>query len=365
MNTLDLSEKTFTFVPGDNFSSVYSKQQENTCKDVEKYIEENTPTAIKDVLESLWELDKTVNIMLEKDVIFCDLDQTLAPSKGKISPQMAEYLSYILQYQKIVIITGGIKETVDKNVIAQLPSETNFSNLYIAPIQGNEIFAYNPDIQWYSDDSPLYFSQLEKATISPEEVEQIETALEQALDEFQITDYTDYPLANGLKTSDIVQKRGEKDVKWISVSLLWQEVPQEYYEYKKNFDIDQKKRQKFIMILKKHLSPEVTELFDFKIWGSSTIDIVRKGFDKWSGTQHFFSFHNNLQTDVKKPLGVENALMFWDSFGKANKQENKWEGNDAAVLRTWIPCLDTQGDHESTENLFRIYIWSKETRNID
>ena len=75
-------------------------------------------------------------------LIIFDLDDTLAESKAKLSPSMAETLTRLLAKKKVAIITGGKYEQIIKQVISELPPEANLSNLSLFPTCGASYYHF-------------------------------------------------------------------------------------------------------------------------------------------------------------------------------------------------------------------------------
>lgn len=103
-------------------------------------------------------------------LIIFDLDDTLAESKSQIQPDMAQALSDLLRIRKVAIITGGKYEQIIKQVVSQLPSDSNFENLYLFPTCGASYYHFQ-DAEWIN----VYEERL-----SPEDVKKIFAALKSA-----------------------------------------------------------------------------------------------------------------------------------------------------------------------------------------
>jgi hydroxymethylpyrimidine pyrophosphatase-like HAD family hydrolase len=77
-----------------------------------------------------------------KSLIIFDLDDTLAESKSAILPDMAISLRDLLTIKKVAIITGGKYEQIIKQVVSNLPTDTNLSNLYLFPTCGASYYHF-------------------------------------------------------------------------------------------------------------------------------------------------------------------------------------------------------------------------------
>lgn len=77
-----------------------------------------------------------------KSLIIFDLDDTLAESKSAILPDMAIALKKLLDIKKVAIITGGNYEQIIKQVVSNLPENTNLANLYLFPTCGASYYHF-------------------------------------------------------------------------------------------------------------------------------------------------------------------------------------------------------------------------------
>src|SRR5690349_2662386 len=81
-----------------------------------------------------------------------DLDDTLAPSKSTIDPNMASLLVDLLQFVPVCIISGGRFEQFETQVLLSLaaahlepPSSLRFSRLHLMPTCGTQYFEWRND----------------------------------------------------------------------------------------------------------------------------------------------------------------------------------------------------------------------------
>ena len=103
-------------------------------------------------------------------LIIFDLDDTLAESKSQVQPDMAQALSELLHIRKVAIITGGKYEQIIKQVVSQLPVDSNLENLYLFPTCGASYYHFQNE-DWIN----IYEERL-----SPEDVKKIFAALKEA-----------------------------------------------------------------------------------------------------------------------------------------------------------------------------------------
>jgi hydroxymethylpyrimidine pyrophosphatase-like HAD family hydrolase len=68
-----------------------------------------------------------------KKIIVFDKDNTITKAKCDISTDMANLLARLLNKYKVAIITGGSFENIKSQIIAKLPADANFSNIFLFP----------------------------------------------------------------------------------------------------------------------------------------------------------------------------------------------------------------------------------------
>lgn len=231
-----------------------------------------------------------IQLLDNTGVIFSDLDETLIPSKTIISPDMAVEISRLLAKKQIVVITGGLFQTIKKNLLDWLPPGTNFSNLTFLPILGNEIWLYN-SISWEYE----LFSEKKEAVIGMEDIQILEDAIEKAINNFWHPDHL---------FGDMIEKRWSRSVLSISVSYFGQTVPKKYEHLKKEWDISRSKRTGLIELIKSYIPPHMLEVYDFQIGGSTSIDIIKKWFDKSTGIKHYLSSDIHPGIDKKDMVAI-------------------------------------------------------------
>lgn len=188
-----------------------------------------------------------------KKLIVFDLDGTLAESKAAIDKEMAELLSTLLSIKKVSVISGGAWSQFQTQVIAQLPKDSNLSNLYNLPTCGTKFYEYKEkDWNLLYDES---FTDAQKKNI----LDSLHKALDQV--DFKID-----------KTwGEQIEDRGSQ----ITYSALGQKAP---LSEKEKWDPDFKKRQKVKDIMDKSI-PD----FSVNLGGTTSIDITKKGIDKAYG----------------------------------------------------------------------------------
>ena len=80
-----------------------------------------------------------------KKLIVFDLDGTLAKSKSAVDSEMATLLKNLLEVDQVAIISGGDWPQFQKQVLDQLPTNTQFKKLSILPTCGTKFYQYKND----------------------------------------------------------------------------------------------------------------------------------------------------------------------------------------------------------------------------
>lgn len=193
-------------------------------------------------------------MLSSKKLVLFDLDGTLAPSKGAISPSMAEALHLLLTQSHVAVITGGTWIQCKKQVVDRLHEETkqHFDKLHILPTAGTRYYAYGED-EW---------NEMYSETIEADERQRIIDLLHKETEgEYDMTEMY----------GDLVEDRGSQ----ITLSAKGQQAP---LHVKETFDPDQAIRKRIVEKLVNQLSE-----YDIRIGGATSIDITKKGMDKGFG----------------------------------------------------------------------------------
>lgn len=246
-----------------------------------------------------------------KSLIIFDLDDTLAESKSAILPDMATWLRDLLQIKKVAIITGGKYEQIIKQVVSNLPTDTNLSNLYLFPTCGASYYHF-VDGQWIN-----VYEEL----LSPEDVKKIFQALHDA--QISAAVVTEWPLYG-----DQIEDRGTQ----VSWSALGQQCPP---AVKVTWDPNQQKRLSMLPFLAVSI-PE----YESRVGWATTIDVTRKWVDKKYGIYQ-----------MEQYLGIPLSDMFF--IGDAIFPG----GNDYAAVEVGIDYEKTTGPemtHELIEKIIRV-----------
>lgn len=239
--------------------------------------------------------------MNPKAILF-DLDDTLTESKQKVHDEMAQVFSRLLENNKTAIVSGAKFEQQLNQFINFLPKNSNLKNLFSFPQNATECMTFDGEI-WVKEYS---FS------LSNEEITEITKALNKVLEETKI-------IENEISYGERIENRGAQ----ITFSALGQEAP---VSAKKTWDPDQIKRRD----LQKRLE-EIIPQYEIVIGGMTSIDITKKGINKTKAVNWL---------SEKLDLPVSSMLYIGDSLFPG--------GNDAIVIQTGIPVMETKNPKQTT-----------------
>lgn len=245
--------------------------------------------------------------MTEKPIklVAFDLDDTLAPSKTAISPQMAQVLRDLLALTQVCIISGGRYEQFAEQVLHHLPSDTRLEWLHLMPTCGTRYLRHDQGWQQvYAHD----LSAAEKARAIAA-VEQEAKAAGLWEPDSQV---------NGERIED----RGSQ----ITYSALGQQAS---VEAKKAWDPSGAKREK----LRARIAAQLPDL-EVRAGGSTSIDITRKGIDKAYGMRALAEVSG---------IGLAEMLFVGDRLMPG--------GNDYPVKALGVACQEVTGPAATLEFL--------------
>jgi len=248
-------------------------------------------------------------IKLNKKIIAFDLDGTLAESKRPITGEMAKLVEELIKEKIVVIISGGTFKQFNTQFLPSLDKvcfeSSDIKNLILLPTSGSQRYEYDLEKkEWILTDIELFPENLK---------EKAKTVLKGMIDS-KLYDIPDNPIGEYI----------EDRMTQLSISALGQEAP---IEQKKLWDPDQKKRQKMKEVLDKEL-PEVT----IAIGGTTTIDILPKGFDKAKGLTRLLD---------KIGMKIDDMVFVGDAIFPG--------GNDYSACEAGIECVKITGPDETKE----------------
>ncbi|MBM9468439.1 HAD-IIB family hydrolase [Nakamurella leprariae] len=203
------------------------------------------------------------------ELVAFDLDDTLAPSKSRIDPEMAELLTGLLPHVRVCIISGGRFEQFDTQVLANLPTaldavtngdassgsaaETALARMHLMPTCGTQYYE-RQDGAW----TRVYAEDLSEP--DKQRVVEVLTAGAKELGLWESQTW-----------GPIIEDRGSQ----ITFSALGQQAP---VDAKHAWDPDGVKKER----LRTYAAPLLPEL-EVRGGGSTSIDVTRKGVDKAYG----------------------------------------------------------------------------------
>lgn len=247
--------------------------------------------------------------MVKKVLVF-DLDGTLAESKSPLGAENAALLVDLLGVMKVAVISGGLFEQFESQLLAGLDAGERLANLYLLPTCGTQFFRYSAG-----------WSKVYSEDLSDDERTEIVAALERALDE------------SGVGVTKVWGQAIEDRGSQVTLSVLGQEAP---LSEKALWDPDFTKRRRILAVLVP-LLPE----FSVRMGGTTSIDVTKPGVDKAYGIA---KLRGQLDVSVKEMLFVGDAIFVGgndfpvqeagvDSLLVRDPRET------ARVIQTVIACL--------------------------
>ncbi len=224
-------------------------------------------------------------INLSKKIVAFDLDGTLAESKQHLEGEMSNLLCTLARVKKVAIISGGAFTQFERQFLVSFsPKEEEkdliYSNLILLPTSGSRRYEYDLiKKEWVITDTEEMPVLIREKTLS-------------ILRDFAKSGrYGIGPLIEG---DEVVEDR----VTQISLSALGQHAP---LESKIVWDPDQAKRKE----MKKELELILPEV-EINIGGSTTLDVLPKGFNKAKGLMRLL---DKLEMDKEDMLFIGDAIF--------------------------------------------------------
>ena len=225
-----------------------------------------------------------------RKLIAFDLDGTLADSKQALKPDMGILISELLKKTNVAVISGGSFEQFKKQFLPSLPSFINQVShgtgdseedhgtenedightLYMLPVSGSQRYEFG-DQGWTMTDSVIFPSEQKEKVLT------VLNELEKKAVEFDLPNETFGPR---------VEERGTQ----ITLSALGQSAP---LNLKAAWDPNVTRRKK----IREYLLPRLPDV-EVHIGGSTSIDILPKGFDKSVGLQRLLSTKSMTKEDM-------------------------------------------------------------------
>jgi len=229
-----------------------------------------------------------------KKKLFCfDLDETLTPSKQKASEEIIHAFEELLKFSNCAIISGASLNQIRKQILDYI-NPHHIPQILIFPTCGASLFEYGVNGE-YIERYSFKLLEEEKAKI---------------ISTFDVPTYKIY--------GNLFEDKGSQ----ITYSALGQDATS---EIKKIWDPDCSKR-KAILAKSAPMAPE----FEYKIGGTTSIDVTIKGIDKSYAIKYL----------IQKGLyHKEDILYVGDALYEG--------GNDFPVLKYGVDCIQTSGIEET------------------
>jgi phosphomannomutase len=247
---------------------------------------------------------------LTKKIAAFDLDDTLTESKQALSVDMAQLLADLSQKIKVVIISGGsihqFKKQILQTFLSRVPHpDAAFSNMILLPTSGSQRYEYNSETKdWDLTDMEPFAEDLKLKAIK-------------ALEYIVASGEYDLPEEH---FGERIEERGTQ----ITLSVLGQDAP---VDKKMAWDPDESKRKKIQHTLQAML-PEM----EVRVGGSTSIDILHKGFNKAVGLLRLL---NKLNLQKEDMVFVGDAVFP--------------DGNDYPPLEAGIETIAVKNPGETAE----------------
>ncbi len=244
-----------------------------------------------------------------KKIISFDLDGTLTVSKSPITSEMANLVKKLLKQKIVFVISGGWFKQFELQFLQYFHDDNSIMpfihNLILLPCSGSQRYEYDQiKKEWQlTDREPLDDAAKERAIKLLQEI--IDSGL------YEIPPNPIGKIIEDRDTQVTFTPNGQQAP--IAIKRLW--------------DPDRKKREKIKAMLTPHL-PEV----DILINGSSSIDIVPKGFNKAVGLKRLL-----------KKMGLQESDMVF--VGDALFPG----GNDYSVFEAGVETISVKGPEETEQ----------------
>jgi len=211
----------------------------------------------------------------DKKIFAFDIDGTLTASKTLITESMANLIKELIKQKMIIAIAGGSFKQMETQFLPPFSNDEKMMpfihNFIFLPTSGSQRYKYDENKkEWILvDKEPLPDGVKEKAI----------KLLQEVIDN-PIYEIPPNPIGN------IIEDRDTQ----ITFTPNGQQAP---VEMKMKFDPDRKKREK----IKAFLGPKLPEV-GILINGTSSIDILSKGFNKAVGLTRFLDKAGFKKSDV-------------------------------------------------------------------
>jgi len=241
-------------------------------------------------------------------MIVFDLDDTLAPSKSPLPPEVAALLVRLLVRTSVCVISGGRYEQFRTQVLDRLdlPVESR-TRLHLMPTCGTQYYRWQDDA-WtrvYAEDLPA----ADRARV----------------EEVLLAGATELGLLSDRPWGPVLEDRGSQ----VTFSALGQEAP---VAAKAAWDPDGSKRSR----LQAYAAARLPDL-EVRSGGSTSIDVTRHGIDKAYGIRKLMEYTG---------LAAADLLFVGDRLDVG--------GNDHPARTTGVRCVAVAGWEQTATLLERL-----------
>ena len=211
----------------------------------------------------------------DKKIIAFDMDGTLTASKTPITEGMADLIKQLIRQKKVIAVAGGSMHQMETQFLPPFLHDEGMlpfiKNLTLLPTSGSQRYEY--------DEVAGVWKMTDKEALDPEAKGRAIKLLQEVIDNPEY----------GIPANPIGKIIEDRDTQ-ITFTPNGQQAP---IDLKIKFDPDRKKREKIKAFIEPHL-PEVTILIN----GTSSIDILPKGFNKAVGLTRYLDFVGLKKEDV-------------------------------------------------------------------
>jgi len=262
-------------------------------------------------------LNTIEKIVKNTEVIFFDLNKTIADVEWATLDDISKELSLLSKDKKIVITSWYDQKWLRDRFLNVLNSDFNKDNLYFASSNWSELIKFNE--KWEVEKEVYSFN------FTKEEENKFQKLIKDTIEEFN-------------KNSDLAfENKWTIDYRWTQITFKW--IKEDEYTDKEklaldknNWDSDKKRRTQIIEILKSKLEKYNInpEDYSFQIWGSTSIDINKT--DNWTQITKATAIKNiskELEIDLSKITYIWDDMQEWwnDSFARKLEWLNVIEVN--------------------------------------
>ncbi|MDR0950596.1 MAG: HAD-IIB family hydrolase [Candidatus Ancillula sp.] len=251
----------------------------------------------------------------QKKLIIFDLDGTLTKSKTPIREEMCELLYRLLREKNVVVISGGKREMVKRdleNPIVQYVHQKKYDfavlkNLHIMPTYGTSYFVWGGNInskpEWLCKYSNYLTSDQKERT-------------------FKILEEIPKKMGYWEPENKIFGERVEDRESQITYSPLGQDAAR---EEKAKYDVEDMLRDKVVQAVQEKL-PDL----EVRKGGLTSIDVTEKGVDKTFGVKKMMQMYK---------YKIEDMLFVADKIYPG--------GNDYPIKEFGVESIEVQSPEET------------------